>query len=315
MFAPSIRKSLRCVRRERSVVTWLAALTWLAYLATFVVDLDIAPNSPWRFLFSHGVVMVDHAADFNYFCVFGILEYRGEQRPFLTAPDVADHWFLLEVNTSLYFPGAAAFWPEKEPGSCLGVRSWRLPLLWGVVALSLPFFLSIGRATLRVRAGKCPACAYDLRGTQGRMCTECGYSDPPIEKENTMRPESGHSRMPRMWIVTCLAVVAAFWVGRDWRDSPYPRFQMTTSNDHMYLLDQRTGLVRVFRDDREIRRFDAPVRLDPESGDWLDDFVNPDPDDEEILGSMDDDDDDEMSDTLQNDRTAAKLEDSDDDWD
>lgn len=163
--------------------------------------------------------------------------------------------------------------------SCFDDYGLNIPLVWIPLLLSIWPFATIARTRHRLRRNHCPACNYDMRAASRPRCSECGYSTAPATKETAMptaSPKPIRSRLVGLGLLAVAIVSAAYLLRTDARPA-FPRFDMTASGDRLFLLDQQTGIVRVFRGDKEIRRFDAPLALD-EEGIWVDGFENPFPD-------------------------------------
>ena len=109
-------------------------------------------------------------------------------------------------------------------------------------------------------------------------CPECGYSESKDSKGQTRLTKDSRGRKS-IQLIGLLAIFAIF-VTAFWMRSSYSnhRFEMKGVGEHLYLIDQKTGIVRIFHGAREIHRFDARVPLDEYTGDWLVGLSSPDPD-------------------------------------
>lgn len=109
-------------------------------------------------------------------------------------------------------------------------------------------------------------------------CPECGHDDPK-ETNDRVRTTKDALAKVSMKLIGLVAIVASVATATSmWSSRSQCRFEMKGVGEHLYLIDQNTGIVRVFRGEREVHRFDAPVPLDEYTGDWLVGMSSPDAD-------------------------------------
>lgn len=122
------------------------------------------PNNHYEIVQAHGWPM--RALSFRFSNTGGVKVNA------VSGPIIGGIGLLVDSSGAWYQPRALPLRPIW-PGLVVDLFAWWV--IWGFVL----FGIGRIRAWRRVRKGLCGGCGYDLRGTPGDRCPECGTERPP----------------------------------------------------------------------------------------------------------------------------------------
>lgn len=168
-----MRRAARAIWCRGYLFGIVLALVWLITIFWWPGVQFPGGFQPLRAVLQHGVILVNWNHQNSRLPRFGHVEWslgvmcdsRGNVKP----------GFWASIAPRSPFP-----WPqfdiELRPGHI------KVPVIYAALIAGLPAITASYLRSRRLPPGACRGCGYDLRGTSGKTCPECGLGEPLLRK-------------------------------------------------------------------------------------------------------------------------------------